>query len=414
MSRELEQSRPALERWFASRFGPNAAEVTVREVARLSTGHSNDTFAADVSWREAGGPRQQVFVLRTRPEGEGLLEPYDVAKQYRVMKALEGSEVPVAKMYWLEPGEAVIGRPFFVMEKLDGAIIEFEIPDYVREAPPDKLRRMCTRYVEVVAAIHRVDWRARGLDFLDRGGNPVERELAWWESEIRRVQLGPLPAFERIRLWLREHMPAPSPQLTLVHGDPKLGNILFQDEKVGAVFDWEMTTVGDPLTDVGWVAFLWRFGGGLVSMPGALSLDELLELYQSRSGIPVHDLLFYEVLAGFKMAAIHLVAAMLFESGKSSDLRFVMLGQVIPLLLKVLLARIGVAVDVPAGNVIPNWTRISASVRDAVTRLIVPETTSLVARTQALAIAAIVDLLATGAGPHQGEDVSAASSGAAR
>lgn len=112
------------------------------------------------------------------------------------MKALEGSEAPVAKTYWLEPDQAVIGRPFFVTEKLDGAIIEFEIPDYVREAPPDKIRRMCMRYVEVVAAIHRADWRARGLDFLDRGGNPVERELAWWEPGIRAT-VAPPPCWSR-------------------------------------------------------------------------------------------------------------------------------------------------------------------------------------------------------------------------
>ena len=155
---------------------------------------------------------------------------------------------PVPKMYWAESDESVIGRPFFVMEKLDGVIIEFEIPDYLLTAPPDKIRRMSTRYAEVFAAIHRVDWRARGLEFLDHGGNPVERELAWWESELRRVQPGPLPAFEVIDRWLRDHMPEPSPVLTLVHGDPKPGNIFFQDEKIVGVFDWEMTTVGDPMT----------------------------------------------------------------------------------------------------------------------------------------------------------------------
>lgn len=105
------------------------------------------------------------------------------------------------------------------------------------------------------------------------------------------------------------------------------------------------------------------------------------------------------MLAGFKVAVIHLLAAMLFQNGKSSDLRFAWLGQLIPLLMREMLARIGACVEVPAGNVIPSWARISAGVRDAITRLIIPETASLAARTQALAIAAILDAVAGGASP---------------
>lgn len=397
---EMAEYRPALERWFSAQLGPQASDTTLRDLWRLSAGHSNETFAVDVSWSQAGAERRQLFVLRTRPQGEGLLEPYDVLKQYRVMKALENSDVPVPKMYWAESDERVIGRPFFIMEKLDGVIVEFEIPDYLAAAPPEKIRRMCTRYAEVFAAIHAVDWRARGLGFLDQGGNPVERELAWWESELRRVHPGPLPAFEVIDRWLREHMPQPSPTVTLVHGDPKPGNIFYQDERIVGVFDWEMTTVGDPMTDVGWVTFLWRGGlGGLSSLPGALSMEEFLDIYQARSGVAVHDLLFYEMLAGFKVAVIHLLAAMLFQNGKSSDLRFAWLGQLIPQLMREMLPRIGACADIPAGNVIPSWARISAGVRDVITRVIVPETASLAARTQTLAIAAILDSLAGGATP---------------
>ncbi len=228
----------------------------------------------------------------------------------------------------------------------------------------------------------------------------MERELGWWAAELRRVQRGPLPAFEAIDRWLREHMPQPSPAVTLVHGDPKPGNIVFNDEKIVGVFDWEMTTVGDPMIDVGWVAFLWRGGvGGLSSLPGALGLEEFLAVYQARAGVAIHDLLFYQTLAGFKVAVIHLLAAMLFENGKSSDLRFAWLGQLIPQLTREILARMGECPEIPPGNVIPSWGRISAGVRDVVTRLILPQTASLAARTQTLAIAAILDSVAGGAAP---------------
>ncbi|HYA35918.1 MAG TPA: phosphotransferase family protein [Candidatus Binataceae bacterium] len=397
----MSERRPALQRWLSERLGARASSVDLRNIWRLSAGHSNETFALDVSWSESGSRRNQILVLRTRPEGEGLLEPYDVLKQYRVMKALADSDVPVPKMYWAESDESVIGRPFFVMEKLDGVIVEFEIPDYLQSAPPEKIRRMSTRYAEVFAAIHRIDWKARGLNFLDQGGDPVERELGWWEAELRRVQPGPLPAFDVLNRWLREHMPKPSPVVTLVHGDPKPGNIFFKDEEIVGVFDWEMTTVGDPMVDVGWVAFLWRGGvGGLSSLPGALTLDEFLSIYQARSGVTVHDLLFYEMLAGFKVVVIHLLASMLFQKGKSVDLRFAWLGQLIPVLMRDILPQIGAAADTPVGNVIPSWPRISAGVRDAMMRLIVPETSSLVARTQALAITGILDSVASGIAPE--------------
>ena len=401
VNEEMAEHRPALESWLARCLGAQCSTVRVERLWRLSAGHSNETFAVDMSWSDPTGPRRQVLVLRTRPEGEGLLEPYDVLKQYRVMKALADSDVPVPKMYWAEETGSVIGRPFFLMEKLDGVIVEFDIPGYLVGAPPEKIRRMCTRYAEVVAAIHRVDWKARGLSFLDRGGNPVERELAWWEAEMRRAQPGPLPAFEVLDQWLREHMPLATPAATLVHGDPKPGNIFYDDEQLVGVFDWEMTTVGDPMTDVGWVAALWGGGvGGLSSLPGALTLEEFLAIYQARSGVEIHDLLFYEVLAWFKLVVIHLLASTLFQNGKSSDLRFAWLGQLIPQLMREVLPRIGACADLPVGNVIPSWDRISTGVRDIITRVIVPETVSLLARTQTLAIAAILDSVAAGAIPN--------------
>jgi aminoglycoside phosphotransferase (APT) family kinase protein len=391
--------RARLTAWFARNL-PGCSDFAIAGISRLSTGHSNDTYAIDARWRQGGESRGEVFVLRTRPEGVGLLEPYDVAKQFKVMKALEGTPVPLPKMYWLEEDDAVIGRPFFVMEKLEGVIVEQEIPEYVLEAGPDKIRRLCERYVETIAAIHNVDWRARGLEFLGDGRDFLPREIAWWENEVRRFQEGPLPSFDAVISWLKANTPAQTPRITLVHGDTKWGNVLLQDETVVAMFDWEMTAIGDPMTDVGWASWLWDGStSGIPALPGAMSKEELLAYYEKLTGIQVHHLPFYETLEGFKMAAILYMGAMLFDSGRSNDLRYLAFGPVVPMLLDRLLATAGLPAGLPHGKVMSGWDRVVAGATDTVNALILPELTTQASRTQALALARLIGMFAIGLAP---------------
>lgn len=389
------ENRQRLEIWFARKLAQSSSDVTISAISRLSTGHSNDTFSVALNWREDGVEKAQVLVLRTRPDGVGLLEPYDVGKQFRVMKALEGSNVPVPKMYWLQEDESVIGKPFFVMEKLDGVIIEQEVPEYVLKADAAKIRRMCHRYVETIAAIHNLNWRDRGLDFLGDGSHFLDREIAWWEGEVRRAQRGPLPSMDLVMQWLWKNKPAQCPRITLVHGDAKWGNLLLQDEAVVAMLDWEMTTIGDPLTDVGWCTWLWeRSLVGVPAQPGALAKQDVVELYEQLTGIKVENLVFYEVLEGFKMAAILFVGAMLFDSGRSPDLRYVGFGQGVPALLDRLLEMIGVQRPVEHGMVAPSVERVVAGVTDTVNQVLLPEISSHFARIQALTLARLLAMFA--------------------
>lgn len=393
-------ARDRLVRRFAEDLGPGCTNVRLLDVKRMSNGHSNDTFFARLAWQERGADREARFVLRSRPEGVGLLEPYDVGRQYRIMQALHGSEVPVPRVTWFDEAGEIIGRPLFAMEMLDGVVIEGEIPPYVAQADAAKVRRMCERYVETIATIHRLDWRARGLDFLPIEADFLSQEIERWAGEIRKAQRAPLPALEAVADWLRANVPREPRATTLVHGDAKLGNVLFDDETVVAMLDWEMSTIGDPLTDVGWMLWLWNPEGvGLPALPGALSKAELVALYEQHSGIRVEHQAFYEVLGGFKMAAILLVGAWLFESGASDDLRYVAFGQTIPLLATRMLATAGLDPSISVGPTVPSWPRICQAIRSAVTGTVLPELGSLVARTQSLAIPRIVDLMALGMVP---------------
>jgi aminoglycoside phosphotransferase (APT) family kinase protein len=393
-------ARERLAQRFAQELGPGCTAVRLIEAKRMSNGHSNDTYFARLAWQEGGADREASYVLRSRPEGVGLLEPYDVGKQYRIMQALHGCVVPVPRMNWFDEAGEIIGRPLFAMEMLEGVIIEQEVPPYVAQAEAAKVRRMCERYVETVAAIHRLDWRAQGLGFLPSDPDFLGHEINWWTEEVRKVQRGPLPALEAISAWLTANRPQEPRVTTLVHGDAKLGNVLFDDETVVAMLDWEMTTVGDPLTDVGWMLWLWNPEGvGLPALPGALSKAELVALYEKLSGIQVDHQEFYEVLAGFKMAAILLVGAELFESGVSNDLRYVAFGQTIPLLMTRMLETAGLNPSIPVGSTVPSWPRICEGIGHAVVDTVLPELTSLVGRTQALSIPRIVGLFALGQVP---------------
>ncbi len=134
------------------------------------------------------------MAVRLRPRPPALLEPYDLERQFHVLQALQPTPVRVPRALWLEDSGDVLGRPFFVMERVAGTVYEMEVPD----AAPERIARMCVSMVEPLAAVHAVNIEAAGLNSLDDGRHHLDRELSHWAGEMRRVQRGPLPALERL------------------------------------------------------------------------------------------------------------------------------------------------------------------------------------------------------------------------
>jgi aminoglycoside phosphotransferase (APT) family kinase protein len=227
------------------------------------------------------------------------------------------------------------------MERLGGTVYERSLPEDVAAAP-ERLARMSRSLVESIAAIHRVDLRATGLDTLGDGRGFLERELDHWSREMRRVQGGPLPELERLRTELERRKPEQSPLATLVHGDPKPGNFAFENDRVAAVFDWEMASIGDPLADIGWAEFNWTTPNSLTNQPGSLSRDEFVALYQELTGIPVRHREWYRAFQGYKMVVIMLVASALFDGGFTADVRFAQMGLAVPVYTAQALAELGI------------------------------------------------------------------------
>jgi aminoglycoside phosphotransferase (APT) family kinase protein len=315
--------------------------VRVEGLGRLDVGHSAEMLAVSLAWQARSGEERRDVVVRLRPPSPGLLEPYDLPRQFRILRALEGTAVKAPRALWLEGSGDVLGRPFFVMERLAGEVYERKVPEALA-ADSARIRRMSESLVDEIATIHRVDLAASGLAALGDGRDYLDRELARWSGEMRRVARGPLPALERLLGALRERQPAPCPRVTLVHGDAKPGNFAFLDAEVNGVFDWEMADVGDPLADLGWTEITWRTPS-ITSCPAALNVEELVARWQERTGLTARHREWYRALATYKMAVIMLVGGMLFDAGHSDDLRLAEMARVVPLVTGLALRELGVA-----------------------------------------------------------------------
>jgi aminoglycoside phosphotransferase (APT) family kinase protein len=326
--------------WLRTQL-PEADEVRIEGLDRVQFGHSAEMMVLTVLTQRGGVQDRQDVVLRLRPPPPALLEPYDLKRQFDILRALENTPVRVPRALWLEDSGEVPGRPFFVMERVGGDVYEMETPDGAN-GTPECIRSMCTGMADQLAAIHSIDLTAVDLSFLDDGRDHLDREIDHWANEMHRVQHGTLPALERLLQALRDTKPEPCPTITVVHGDAKPGNFAFLGDDVSAVFDWEMTTLGDPLTDIGWMELLWMQPVGITSHPAALTIDEFLERYEAASGITVANRPWYRALNAFKMAVICLIGAMLFDGGDSDDLKLVVAAGGVPILPLLGLADLGI------------------------------------------------------------------------
>jgi aminoglycoside phosphotransferase (APT) family kinase protein len=336
-------TRDRLTAWLRAQLGTD--DLGIEGLDRVEFGHSAEMMVLTIVTADDS----RDVVLRLRPRPPALLEPYDLKRQFEILRALEMTPVRAPRALWLEDTGSVLGRPFFVMERLPGDVYEMEAPDVT----PECVQQMCLGMAEQLAAIHRVDLNATGLAALGDGHDHLERELDHWEHEMHRVQRAPLPALERLLAALKDVKPKPYRTITLVHGDAKPGNFAFVGDDVSAVFDWEMTTLGDPLTDIGWMELLWMQPVGITSHPAAPSVEEFLSHYQSVSGVSVANRSWYRALNAYKMAVICLIGSMLFDSGDSDDQRFVLNAYGISPLTQLGLAELAVDEKLDDGPIMP-------------------------------------------------------------
>ena len=213
------------------------------ELRQFAGGQSNPTFLVQSA--------DHRYVLRRKPPGKLLPSAHAVDREYRVIKALENTEVPVARAYALCEDSTVIGTAFYVMDYVEGRLFwDAALP----EVAPAERRAIYEEMTRVIAALHSVDYAALGLGDYGKPGRYIERQVARWTQQYRASETETVDAMERLIEWLPEHIPADE-ETGIVHGDFRLDNAIFhpREPRILAVLDWELSTLGHPLVDLAYL-----------------------------------------------------------------------------------------------------------------------------------------------------------------
>jgi len=296
--------RDALGRWMDERGLPGKGEPV--ETKYLSGGSSNEIF--EIRRGEHG------LALRRPPRvvPEGRNET--MLREYRVLEALNGTDVPHPEAVAACDDQSVIGGCFYLMGLIDGWSPMNMGDEWPEPFNSDLAARkgLGIQLVDGIARLSRVDWKARGLEGFGKPEGFIERQADRWVAHYEKMKTRDLDGVEVVAQWLREHKPSVY-EPGIIHGDYQFANVMFDHSapaQLAAIVDWEMTTVGDPLLDLGWVIQGWPrddqnfSNAGYVPMEGMPTRAELLAHYTEVSGRPTDEIDYYEILAGFKLAIV--------------------------------------------------------------------------------------------------------------
>jgi aminoglycoside phosphotransferase (APT) family kinase protein len=279
---------PALERYLAARLPGFAGPLEVRQ---FLGGQSNPTYHLHAPSGE--------YVLRRKPPGKLLPSAHAVEREFRVIASLQGTGVPVPEALVLCEDPGVVGTAFYVMRYVAGRVLpELGLPGLA----PGERRALWDDAVGVLARLHQVDWRVAGLADFGRPGNYYARQIHRWVGQYRASETEAIPAMERLIAWLPTHVPGDD-TTTLVHGDFRIGNTIVHpsEPRILAVLDWELSTLGHPLGDLGYLCTAFRLSAGIDGL-GGLNLVARYCRLTGRDGIPGWE--FYVAFALFRLAAI--------------------------------------------------------------------------------------------------------------
>lgn len=259
-----------------------AQDVRIDGLRLLTGGASRQTWAFDAVVTHASG-RSESLALVMRSDARRGPSFMTREAEYRLLKAAAEAGVPVPRVHAM--GDGSLGMPFFLMERIEGETIPRRL---LRDEQYSEARRMMTGQLgRALATIHRVPIDSPALAGLPTpapGMTPAESETDRWESTYRLITPDPHPAFELAFRWLRTHLP-PATAPSLVHGDFRIGNIIFGPEGARAVLDWELAHVGDPMEDLGWLCVRsWRFGNDRLPVGGIGTREELFAAYERAGG----------------------------------------------------------------------------------------------------------------------------------
>ncbi len=294
--------------WLGEHDAASAPELVGYE--RPAVGFSSETFLVDIRRSEVDGPRDERLVLKLPPPGDGIFPTYDFTLQARAQEAAAAGGIPVPVPVQVEDDTRWMGAPFLVMPAIAGHIIdEMPVRDHWLTRVGSELNAaVYGRYIDAIADINRIDWRANALaDVVPVRDNSAE--VAYWRDYMGWYADGTVlvPALVDALDWCEAHRPALEQDGSMLWGDVRLGNVIFDEERAPvAVLDWEMATIGAAEHDLAWTLTLEAIQAELFrrTIPGFLEHDAAVARYEARLGRPVHDIEWYEIFAMVRSTAV--------------------------------------------------------------------------------------------------------------
>ena len=313
--RDPEVTRSTLQTWLEGHLS-GATRIAVTAVQTpANTGFSAETLMFEASWEEADGTgRTEQLVAKVAPTGFQIFPEPRFAEQFRLLETLAGTAIPVPRVHWSEPDPAVLGAPFYVMSRVDGAV-PTDMPPYhtggwLTTASPAERESIWWAGVSVLAQVHALDVGRLGLDFVDQvhyGPTGLRQRLAYYEHYLDWAYEGTVPVVQEALRWLHAHRPTEVRDPVLLWGDSRIGNIIFSSGRAVAVLDWEMATLGQPEEDLAWFLLLDRHhseGVGFPRLPGFPDATQTISRYEQLTGRTLANMDYYEVLSATKFAVV--------------------------------------------------------------------------------------------------------------
>jgi aminoglycoside phosphotransferase (APT) family kinase protein len=328
---ELDVAR--LEPFLRAHFPGESGALVVRQ---YPSGHSNLTYSLQIGSRE--------MVLRRPPFGSKVKTAHDMGREFRVLSKLHAHYAPAPEVLVFCDDDSVLGSPFYLMEPIHGVILRSDVPAGL-DFSLAIARRVSESFLDNLALLHSLDYSAIGLADLGKPQGYLERQVRGWIERYYGSKTHDIPEVETISKWIQQHMPGSS-GAALIHNDYKYDNVVLDPSnltRIIGVLDWEMCTIGDPLTDLGSALAYWVDASdspeiletrwGPTTCPGSLTRAQLVQRYAQKMGRDVSNMAFYLVFARFKIAVIVQQIYYRYHQGLTHDHRFATMPHRIKLLL---------------------------------------------------------------------------------
>lgn len=303
------------------------------QVSQFPGGNSNLTYRLQYA--------DDDLVVRRPPFGTKASSAHSMIREYRIMSGLKPVYPAVPETLCYSDDESIIGSEFYVMRKVEGAVIRKVLPAQW-QLGEEETRRLCTRFWEKLMELHQVDVVEAGLDDFGRAEGYVQRQVQGWNGRYERVVTPDVDHFAEVQDWLTTNMPNDSGRRSILHGDYRIDNVVLDHEpphEILAVLDWEISALGDPLMDLGSALAYWMQPDDPVELrglsmqpsmvPGMLTRCEILALYTDRTGIDTREFCFYRVFGYWRIAVILQQIYYRFFHGQTTDQRFAGFGRAV-------------------------------------------------------------------------------------